>query len=138
MNMNDVNPVLAESAAQLGSGKLIEEKIVDITQIQNLRDAIGAEAVIEIANLFIVEAENCIAEISDALTGNSCDEIARKAHATKSGAATLGCSNLAGLLEEIELAAKDNQADLLGPMVSTLQSYTEDSLRMLQQKLQLL
>ena len=110
--------------------------LVDCQQLQSLEQVMGAETVAEIANLFVIEARNSLAEILEAFESNSFAQIASISHATKSGAGTLGCSILADIFKEMEMQAKDEQADELAALIPCLQDLMENSLQELMQTIQ--
>lgn len=112
--------------------------LVERQQLQSLEQALGAETVVEIAELFVSEARTSVTVITEAFEHNSLAQIASTAHALKSSAGTLGCAILADIFKEMELQAKSEQTAELGALVSCVQDLLEDSLRQLMQRVEAL
>jgi hypothetical protein len=72
-----------------------------------MRDAGAEEAVDGILDTFVQQAPTRLAGLTAAVSGGAADAVARAAHTLRGAAATIGARELAGLLEEIELAARD-------------------------------
>ena len=129
--MTDSCTVKADSSAAPGHADYSEDILIDIKQLTYLKETMGSEFVVEIANLFIVEATNSMDEMLDAFEHDSYEQIASNSHTGKSGAATLGCTNLAEQFESIENAVRAEQPAYLGPMIARLQILIKDSQRAL-------
>ena len=76
-----------------------------------MREAGAEEAVPGILQTFLETAPERLRAVEAALRTGSAADIERAAHAFKSAAGTIGARGLAGVLQEIELAAKAGLMD---------------------------
>ena len=94
---------------------------------RNMREAGAEDAVEGILDMFVQSLPERIAALAGAVHAADAEEVARAAHAFKSPSAAIGALGLAGLLQEIELAAKEGAMDRaiaafarLGPEVDAI------------------
>src|SRR5437867_2891053 len=71
-----------------------------------LREAGAEQALYSIIDTFVRQAPDRLAALAGAVAGGTGDEIARAAHVYRGAAATIGASELAGLLETVETTAR--------------------------------
>lgn len=75
---------------------------IDRATFDALRDAAGAEFVVELVQTFLQEAPAMLAELWRAKRAGDAESFRRSAHSLKSNASTFGATALAGLAREVE------------------------------------
>jgi PAS domain S-box-containing protein len=81
---------------------------VDIEGLRSeLRDAGAEDALGAVLSVFVGDAPTRLSVIIDAVAAHDMDRISRAAHAYKSSAGTIRAKELAGLLQKLEVNAKD-------------------------------
>lgn len=78
---------------------------------RTMREAGAEDAVDGILKTFVDTAQARVDALGTALAAGRPDDVARAAHAFKSAAGAIGATALAGLLLELELAAKDQDLE---------------------------
>lgn len=76
-----------------------------------LANDLGAETVVEIIELYVVDSQRHTFDIRKGLTGNDANMVRRAAHTLKSTAATIGAMALAETCILLELLARENKLD---------------------------
>ena len=90
---------------------------VDIDVLrQMMREAETEEEVDAIIELFLQQTPDRIAELESAIADQDTDGAGAAAHAVKSAARTIGAEPLADLLEQVEQAGRESDADCLGKL----------------------
>jgi two-component system, sensor histidine kinase and response regulator len=86
-----------------------------IAEIENtlraLANDLGAETVVDIIGLYIVDSQRHVVDVRKGLTGNDANIVRRAAHTLKSTAATIGATALANTCIDIERLARENKLD---------------------------
>ena len=88
---------------------------------------IGSEIFVQISDLFISEATNCLAEILAAYDVKDHLGVAEKSHSIRSAGASVGCSQLSNNLKQIELTARDERWQELEPLIAALPDLLRNS-----------
>jgi len=86
--------------------------VIDWTRVNQLRDEVGPEAFVEIAAMFLAEAEDAVSGLSPAAAPAA---MAANLHAIKGSALNLGFSDVADLCARGEtdaLAGRPGQVDI--------------------------
>jgi len=99
-----------------------------------LREAGAEEAIDSILETFIRQAPERLTALTAAFANKQSDAIMRAAHALRGAAATIGAQHLAGLLERIEVAARERGATLLDGDLEEVQAEAAAVLDYLQRK----
>jgi HPt (histidine-containing phosphotransfer) domain-containing protein len=85
----------------------MDEPIIDIAVLDDLKDSAGADFVDELAGTFIEEATGMLAELRQALADQHADRFRRAAHSLKTNANTFGASRLAAAARALEIKGLD-------------------------------
>lgn len=81
--------------------------MIDWTRVKELRDEIGAEDFLEVSGMFLEEADQTIAQLSDEL---QLQEVESQLHFLKGSALNLGLTDLAAICQEGERLAATGDA----------------------------
>ena len=87
-------------------------QIIDMTIIEALRDLGGNEdpnLVVELIDLYLLDAPERIREIEEALDSHDFDLLERASHTLKSASANIGAAQLSALCSELEGMARSQQ-----------------------------
>jgi HPt (histidine-containing phosphotransfer) domain-containing protein len=76
---------------------------IDQTVYDDLKDAAGAEFVVELVTTFLEEAPSMLADLRRALIADDADGFRRAAHSIKSNANIFGAQDLAAPARDLEL-----------------------------------
>lgn len=100
--------------------------MIDWKRVDELREEIGADGFVEVADMFLDEAEGAVRAL---MTGLPPDEVAAQLHFLKGSALNLGLSALAALCQEGERKAADGQgAEVDAAQVATVYQTSRASL----------
>ena len=91
---------------------------IDRTTFDALREAAGAEFVVELVDTFAEEAPGMLAELRRALAANDAETFRRAAHSLKSNGSTFGALELAAVARDLELSGVA-QVSRRGPQALT-------------------
>jgi HPt (histidine-containing phosphotransfer) domain-containing protein len=80
--------------------------MIDWRRVEELRDEIGADGFVEIADMFLEEAEGAVSEL---LAGLPDDKVEGKLHFLKGSALNLGLTDLAAICSDGERRAAAGQ-----------------------------
>jgi HPt (histidine-containing phosphotransfer) domain-containing protein len=86
-------------------GSLIDQELLDRTQIALLRDALGEEDLRAMLSEFSGAVGQALSGIATALASNDLEEVRRRAHTFKGVAGSFGAARLAAIAVEFELEA---------------------------------
>ena len=106
-------------------------KVIDQTVYDELKDAAGAEFVVELVATFLEEAPGMFADLRTALDAGDTDGFRRAAHSLKSNANVFGAHALAAparALELMELSGATPQVQTLMAQLGAEFSRTKDDL----------
>lgn len=84
--------------------------MIDWKRVEELREEIGADGFIEVADMFLDEAEGAVRAL---VAGLPAEEIAGQLHFLKGSALNLGLSDLAAICQDGERQAAAGQADAI-------------------------
>ena len=76
---------------------------IDLATFQGLKEAAGADFVLELVGTFLVEAPAMIGDLRSALAANDADRFRRAAHSLKSNSMTFGALTLGAMARSLEL-----------------------------------
>jgi HPt (histidine-containing phosphotransfer) domain-containing protein len=76
---------------------------IDLATFEALKDAAGADFVLELVDTFLVEAPAMIGDLRSALAANDADRFRRAAHSLKSNSMTFGALTLGAMARSLEL-----------------------------------
>ncbi|CAK0771784.1 hypothetical protein CCP2SC5_550011 [Azospirillaceae bacterium] len=96
-----------EEGGNLVSGAL---EAFDADVLRRFGDAVGAEAFPVLIEAYLVQIEQALAGLSEAVAAAQWDEAERFAHDIKSSAASLGCSGLRALAFTVEVACESKSS----------------------------
>lgn len=97
---------------------------IDQTIYDQLKDAAGAEFVVELVNTFLEEAPVMLADLRSALVASDADRFRRAAHSLKSNASVFGAQDLAHPARDLELLSLDRPpSELLALLEKTEAEY---------------
>lgn len=82
--------------------------MIDWKRVEELREEIGTEGFIEVADMFLDEAEGAVGAL---VAGLAPDEVEGQLHFLKGSALNLGLSDLAAICQEGERKAAAGQVD---------------------------
>jgi len=88
----------------------MDSSLIDRATFADLREAVGAEFVVELVDAFLEEAPGILAQLRAALAASDVDAFRRAAHSLKSNANTFGARDLAGKARDIELGGIDAES----------------------------
>ena len=88
----------------------MDSSLIDRATFTDLREAVGAEFVVELVDTFLEEAPGMLAQLRAALAASDVDAYRRAAHSLKSNANTFGARDLAGKARDIELGGIDAES----------------------------
>lgn len=86
-------------------GSLIDQELLDRTQIALLRDALGEEDLRAMLSEFSDAVGQALSGIATAFASNDLEEVRRRAHTFKGVAGSFGAARLAAIAVEFELEA---------------------------------
>lgn len=105
---------VAEAATTDGS------PVVDEIILKQLRQDAGEQVVPQLIEVFLNELNSRVERICEAQAGDDRSVIAKEAHALKSSAGSFGAMRLHFLAKDLEMAARDEQAETVTALVSRL------------------
>jgi len=79
------------------------EATIDHATFQALKEAAGADFVLELVRTFLAEAPAMIGDLRGALAASDADRFRRAAHSLKSNSMTFGASTLGAMARSLEL-----------------------------------
>ena len=85
--------------------------VIDLSVIEALRELGGEDdpgLVVELIDLYLLDAPERIREIKTALVSEDFDLLERAAHTLKSASANIGALALSGFCKELEMMARDS------------------------------
>ncbi len=103
----------------------IPKSVIDPTLINAYIQAIdpdSPEIVLEIVDLLAKDIPERLSEMSQAIQNNDMDTLMRAAHTLKGEVSHFGAQELVSLCQQIELEAKNNQADNLEETFTSIQN----------------
>jgi HPt (histidine-containing phosphotransfer) domain-containing protein len=80
---------------------------IDVATFQALKEAAGADFVLELVGTFLVEAPAMISDLRSALAANDADRFRRAAHSLKSNSMTFGALTLGAMARSLEQGGID-------------------------------
>lgn len=75
----------------------------------------------EMAGIFLEDAVPLISQMKDGYSNQDWQSVSRAAHALKGSSATIGLDQLANICLAVETSSKQNEADLVGKHLPTLE-----------------
>ena len=81
----------------------MKSDVIDSAVYDELKEAAGAEFVVELVTAFLEEAPGMLADLRIALDAGDSDGFRRAAHSIKSNANVFGAQSLAATAQELEL-----------------------------------
>ena len=88
---------------------------LDMTVYDELKEATGADFIVELVDTFLEDAPRLMNELRSSLQAHDAEAFRRAAHSLKSNSATFGAGRLSGLARELEMLAKEQKLDEAGP-----------------------
>ena len=86
--------------------------VLDMNTFIVLKEATGADFIIELINTFLEDTPAQMATMKNALATKDVDAFRRAAHSIKSNAATFGAMDLANLARELEMLGRENNLEI--------------------------
>jgi CheY-like chemotaxis protein len=101
------------SAPAAQAGTVVGQPPVDLEGFRSMLREAGAEgALYSILDTFLRQAPERLAALATAVAGGTAPDVARAAHVFRGAAATIGATELAGLLEQTETAARAERMEV--------------------------
>lgn len=98
---------------------------IDKMTFEDLKQISGDDFINELIDAFLEDAPQMIGQMETALVAGDTESFRRNAHSLKSNASTFGATELAGLANELEMMARENNlavGDRLKELRAALQS----------------
>lgn len=111
------------------------DKVINKAVYDELKDAAGAEFVVELVTAFLEEAPGMFGDINTALAAGDSDGFRRAAHSLKSNAQVFGADALATQARALELMETAQNTPEVQGLVTQLEAQferTADALKVLQ------
>ncbi len=86
--------------------------ILDMTVYDALKEAAGADFILELMETFFEDAYKQMEQMKTALSAQDAETFRRAAHSLKSNAATFGAMELSGLARELEMMGRDQNFEV--------------------------
>jgi histidine phosphotransfer protein HptB len=99
---------------------LMGEPVVDQATYAALRDAVGADFIVELIDTYCEETPTLIAQAQKALEDGNAEVFRRAAHSIKSSSASLGAMPFSALARELEILGKGGNLSGAGAGVARL------------------
>lgn len=100
-----------------------QNSVIDLSTFEALKDAMGADFIIELVQTYFDETPQLLAKLQEALAGGDCDGFRRAAHSIKSTSNSFGALELGTLAKELEFMGRDSNLKDAPEKVSFLISY---------------
>ena len=95
---------------------------IDLAVFDELKQASGADFIVELIDTFLDDAPKLISEMKSALKASDADAFRRAAHSLKSNAATFGAGHLAEQARSLEMLGKEGRLDQVGDGVRDVEA----------------
>lgn len=95
--------------------------MINTETLRDLEEVIGREAIERILSVFLKELDIQLFEILACMKAGQTNRVEDIAHALKSTSATFGATELRQIALRIEIAARNEDAVALGPLIASLQ-----------------
>ncbi|HEX8099618.1 MAG TPA: PAS domain S-box protein, partial [Actinomycetota bacterium] len=121
---------LAAALARSSRGQ--SAAVLDPVAMERLRDAVGSDAVVELAQTFIADSQRLLSELRDDISAGRAPEARRRAHSLKSTAATFGATELSEQCRHLEHLAQSGTLDGADDLLSRIEEQlhrTHDALK---------
>lgn len=102
---------MAETRPEAAAGSAADEALVDLTQIADIVDTLGAEIFAEMVERLCADAADRITQIETLAASDDIVALAAVAHAFKSAAGSLGLSTVHAITAGIEHAAESGHLE---------------------------
>jgi len=86
--------------------------VIDMNTFNALKDATGADFVIELMDTFLEDTGSLIAQMKKAVAIKDAESFRRAAHTIKSNAGTFGADQLAAFASELEGMGRENNLEI--------------------------
>lgn len=96
--------------------------VIDLAVYDDLKEAAGAEFVVELVTAFLEEAPSMFNELHDALDTEDADGFRRAAHSIKSNAEVFGAYTLAAPARALELMEMSGRTPELQTLIKGLET----------------
>jgi HPt (histidine-containing phosphotransfer) domain-containing protein len=85
-----------------------QPSVIDLSTFEALKDAMGADFIIELVQTYFDETPQLFSKLQDALATQDCDAFRRAAHSIKSTSNSFGALELGLQAKELEFMGRDS------------------------------
>jgi PAS domain S-box-containing protein len=111
-----------------------QQDVIDMQAINDLRElASDTDMLGELIHIYVSEAPSRLAQINKAISFDDMQALAFAAHTLRGSSSTLGATKLAKQLDQLEIAARRNDADACKQLLPTITSALDEAVTRLKQ-----
>lgn len=96
------------------------QPVIDLPTFEALKEAMGADFIIELLQAYYEETPQLLANLQQALAGQNCDAFRLAAHSIKSTSKSFGALELSELARELEMMGRAGTLDGASGKVAAL------------------
>ncbi len=96
------------------------QNIIDMPTFEALKDAMGADYIMEVIQVYFDETPQLLSDLKAALEKQDCETFRRSAHSIKSTSNSFGALNFGAQARELEMMGREGKLDGASPKVETL------------------
>jgi histidine phosphotransfer protein HptB len=97
------------------------QSIIDPATFEALKDAMGADYINELVQVYFEETPQLLSKLLGALAQQDCEEFRRAAHSIKSTSNSFGALELGALAKELEMLGKEARLEGAADKVDALE-----------------
>src|SRR5512136_2716747 len=98
------------------------QSVIDLPTFEALRDAMGADYILEVVQVYFEETPRLLAELKEALAKQDCEVFRRSAHSIKSTSNSFGALQFGARAKELEMMGRECRLEGAAPKVEALEA----------------
>jgi HPt (histidine-containing phosphotransfer) domain-containing protein len=96
--------------------------IIDLPTFEALREAMGADYILEVVQVYFEETPQLLSNLREALEKQDCEGFRRAAHSIKSTSNSFGALDLGAEARELEMMGREENLEGAAPKVKALEA----------------
>jgi HPt (histidine-containing phosphotransfer) domain-containing protein len=98
------------------------KSVIDIPTFETLKDAMGADYILEVVQVYLEETPQLLSDLRQALEKQDCETFRRSAHSIKSTSNSFGALQLGAQARELEMMGREGKLEGAAPKVKALET----------------
>jgi HPt (histidine-containing phosphotransfer) domain-containing protein len=99
------------------------QSVIDLPTFEALKDAMGADYILEVVQVYLEETPKLLSDLRQALEKQDCETFRRSAHSIKSTSNSFGALDLGAEARELEMMGREGKLEGADPKVEALEKH---------------